>query len=164
MVRDGAAFRAPRAGQVARRLRAFLVLLLPAALAGCTQTIRYTDELVDPRTGRSLFVRAPAIFGGVVGFLAGVPVDVAALPVTYPVYKAQDEATVDPLSIFLFPSFVLSRAGVLVGMPFDVLEYLAYRMWRPEDTLTAEERERLELQYDEDSLPNHPVEWIYPRR
>jgi len=164
VVRQDVEVRPTRAEEAVVRTRRILSVLTLLLLASCSQAVRYTDELVDSRTGRTIFVRTPATFGGVVGFIAGIPVDIAALPITYPVYKTRDEGTVDPLSVFLFPSFVLWRAGVLVGAPFDVLEYLAYRMWLPEDTLNAEERNRLELELDAEAFPFHRVEWVYPRQ
>lgn len=142
-----------------RRLAA---LLLPL-VCGCTQVVRYTDELVDARTGRSFVTRMPATFGGIVGFVVGVPVDIVALPVTWVVYSSQDEVTRDPLSIFLFPSFVLWRVGTLIGAPFDLLEWAAWRAWLPEDTLTPEERERREAELDQLEWQDYPVERIYPR-
>lgn len=142
-------------------MRAAVVLL--AALGGCTSVVRYTDELADPRTGRTAFVRLPATLGGVIGFVVGVPVDLVALPATYGFYLTQPKEERDPLSIFLFPSFVLWHAGTLIAVPFDVLEFACYRAWQPPDALSREERERRELQLDETELPDYPVETIYPK-
>jgi hypothetical protein len=135
-----------------------------AVLASCTQLVRYTDDLVDERTGRSFVTRMPANFGAIVGFVAGVPVDILALPVTAVVYASQDELTRDPLSIFLFPSFVLWRVGALLGAPFDLVEWLTWRAWQPPDALTPEERERREAEIDENEWRDYPVQRIYPRQ
>ena len=149
--------------------RAFAPALAAAAAAAvllgpsCTQVVQYTDALVDARTGRSAFTRVPATIGGIVGFVAGVPVDVAALPVTYTVYAMQDEVTRDPLSIFLFPSFVLWRIGSLLGAPFDLLEWAAWRQWQRGDGMTREERELHEAEIDALEWPDYPVETVYPR-
>jgi hypothetical protein len=143
-------------------------MLLAAALAAfsaCSELVRYTDELTDERTGRSLFVTTPATFGGAVGFVLGVPVDLVVLPVTWGVYRyqvAEDPLGADPLSTMLFPSFVLWRVGKLVGMPFDLVEFVVWRAWRSEATLTRQEREEIEYAHDEDTLPTYPVEPIYP--
>ena len=142
--------------------KALLLLLLTGLFTGCTQLVRYSDDLVDPRTGRTLFTRTPAAFGGVLGFLVGVPIDIVALPVTYIVYSNQDEVTREPLSIFLFPSFVLWRAGTLVGAPFDLVEWACWRAWQPESALTREERERREALLDELEWLNPTVVPIYP--
>lgn len=139
---------------------------LAMMLGACSQLVRYTDELVDRRTGRTVVVTAPAAAGGFFGFVAGLPVDLALLPITYPVYRVQvdrDPAGADPLSTMLFPSFVLWRAGTLLGMPFDVLEYVGWRLWQPEVTLTEEERKRFEAQLDEQLLPAYPVETLTPQ-
>ena len=132
-------------------------------LGACTPIVRYSDDLVDARTGRTVFTRAPATFGGIVGFLVGVPIDIAALPATYTVYAVQDEAARDPLSIFLFPSFVLWRVGSFLGAPFDAVEWVAWRAWQQEDALTPEERERIEAELDGQEWPDYPVEPLYPR-
>jgi hypothetical protein len=140
-------------------------VLSSVALAACSHLVRYTDELVDRRTGRTVVVTAPAAAGGFVGFVVGLPVDVVALPVTYAVYatqKARSPASVDPLSTMLFPSFVLWRAGTLFGVPFDVVEYAAWRAWQPERSMTEEERKRFEAQLDEEALPAYPVETLEP--
>jgi hypothetical protein len=132
-------------------------------LGSCTQAVRYTDALTDARTGRTLFVRVPASFGGVVGFVVGVPFDILALPVSYPVYVTRPEGEPrDALSIFLFPSFVLWRAGVLLAMPFDALEYTVWRGWTAPAELTPENRERLERTLDSRQWDSYPVEPIYP--
>lgn len=131
--------------------------------AGCTQLVRYTDDLVDARTGRTVATRAPATAGGIVGFVAGVPIDLVALPVTYGVYATQDEYERDPVSIFLFPSFVLWHVGTLLGAPFDLMEWSLWRAWQPDDALTPEERERREAELDEVEFPVYPVTPIYPR-
>ncbi|MGE3351589.1 MAG: hypothetical protein AB7O84_07615 [Planctomycetota bacterium] len=142
--------------------RPALGLLTLLTLAGCAPIVRYTDELVLARTGRTVVTRAPATLGGVVGFLVGVPLDVAALPVTYTVYATQDEVTRDPLSIFLFPSFVLWRVGTLLGAPIDAVEWAVWRWWQPGDALTQEERERREAELDAIEWPDYPVEPLYP--
>jgi hypothetical protein len=142
------------------------MVLSLVALAACSQLVRYTDELVDRRTGRTVAVTAPAAAGGFVGFVAGLPIDVAALPITYAVYatqKSRDPAAADPLSTMLFPSFVLWRAGTLLGLPFDIVEYAAWRAWQPERSMTEEERKRFEAQLDEEALPAYPVETLAPR-
>lgn len=140
-----------------------LVLLLCALLGGCTTVVRYTDELVDARTGRTVLVRVPATFGGVVGFVAGVPLDVVAIPAAWLVFKSQPKESRDPLTIFLFPSFVLWRVGTLLGMPIDGLEYLCWRAWQPADAMSVEERERFEGRLDGMELPDYPVEVLYPK-
>lgn len=124
--------------------------------------MRYTDDLVAARTGRTVFTRSPATFGGVLGFIAGVPIDIVILPATYVIYVSQDEVTRDPLTIFLFPSFVLWRVGSLIGAPFDLVEWVVWRAWQAEDALTPEERERREKELDELVWPDYPVEPIYP--
>lgn len=139
--------------------------LLMLAL-GCAEMVQYTDELVDRRTGRTLLVRTPATLGGVVGFVVGVPVDIVALPVTYLVYtnqKSDQSAAADPLSTMLFPSFVLWRAGTLVAVPLDALEFIVYRAWLPPPTPTRQEQEAFEVEQDERTLPVYPVEPIFPR-
>ena len=143
-------------------------LLLAVALLSapsCSQLVQYTDELTDKRTGRTLFVRAPATLGGVVGFVVGIPVDIVALPITYAVYAYQDAnepGGTDPLSILLFPSFFLWRAGSLIAAPFDMIEFAVYRAWRSPETLTREEREEIEFYHDDHVLPTYPVTPIYP--
>ena len=51
-----------------RRLAAAVLLLWSSS---CSQFVQYTDELSDPRSGRTLFVRAPAVLGGTSGFAWG---------------------------------------------------------------------------------------------
>ena len=151
--------------RVRSRFRVLAVSLL-LSLSSCAQLVQYTDEIVDSRTGRSLFVTAPATAGGFLGFLIGIPVDVVALPVTFTFYlvqKDQDELRADPLSTMLFPSFVLWRAGTLIGTPFDAVHYLWARAGRPPRSLTGEELAEIEYSYDLKTLPDYPVKAIYPR-
>jgi hypothetical protein len=138
--------------------------LLLVLCAGCAQMVRYTDDLVDARTGRTLVTRMPATFGGVVGFVVGVPVDIVAVPVTFAVYQTQEETKRDPLSIFLFPSFLLWHIGTLVGAPIDLIEWGVYRAWQSDDALTDSERERREAELDEVEFTVFPVTPIYPRQ
>lgn len=142
---------------------ASLALLL---LAGCGSVVQYAEDLTDRRTGRTWFVRTPAAIGGFVGFGVGVPVSIAALPVTYVIYESarrEDAANVDALSTLMWPSFVLWRGGNLLGSPFDVVEWLAYRAWCGPVQLNAADREEIETQLDSRCLPSYPVEPIYPR-
>lgn len=138
-----------------------------ALLSGCADFVRYTDELVEPRTGRSFVVTGPASLGGLVGFVAGLPVDVVALPVTYPIYRSQaaeDPVSADPTSTMLFPSFALSRVGRLVlGAPFDVLEYGVYRAWRSPQGPGREDQEAFEILRDQETLQIYSVEPVLPR-
>lgn len=139
-----------------RRAAALLGLGL---LGGCTHIVRYTDELVQPQTGRSLLVRTPATFGAFVGFGVGVPIDILVLPVTWFVHMSQEDSARDPLSTFLFPSFVLWRIGSLIAVPFDALEWT----WRsPATELGPDERERFERELDERCWDVYPVQVIYP--
>ncbi len=142
-----------------------LGLLSLVALCGCTSVVRYSDELVSARSGRTAFVRAPATLGGVLGFVVGVPIDIAAAPLAYVVYRWQSESDRDPLSTFLFPSFVLWRVGTLVAAPVDALEWAVWRWWQPPETLTQEERERFEAELDElhSQWSDYPVTPIYPK-
>ncbi len=146
-----------------RRAWASLLLLT----AACGQLIQYSDELVDARTGRTEVVIWPATVGGVVGFAVGIPVDVIALPVTYPVYLLQksDSGGGDVSSTLLFPSFVLWRAGAIVlGAPFDLLEFGVYRAWQPPAAPNREDQERFEMDLDERTLPVQSVETLHPRK
>jgi hypothetical protein len=135
------------------------------ALGSCSELVQYTQEISDSRSGRGPLVTIPANFGGFAGFVAGIPVDAVLLPVTYPVYQYQKSASpddADPVSTMLFPSFFLWQTGKALGVPFDLLEFTFYRAWRSPETLTAGEREEIELLYDQDFLPPYPVEVIYP--
>lgn len=145
--------------------RAAALLATVALLGGCSTAVRYSDDLVSAKSGRTLFTRAPAAIGGIVGFLVGVPLDVVALPATYLVYKSQPAATRDPLSTFLFPSFVLWRVGTLFAAPVDAVEWGVWRWWQPEESLTPEEQERIEAELDalHQQWTDYPVEWIHPR-
>lgn len=134
--------------------------LLPALLAsgsfGCGVLVEYSDKLVDSNQGRSAFVTKPSTVGGFLGFAAGIPVDLAALPISYVVYSAQktdDEEGVDPASTFLFPSFFLQRTLILAfGTPLDLLEFGFYRVWtRPaleQDSVDLETIESFEKRGD----------------
>ena len=143
-----------------------LLLVACAALQSCGQLVRYTDEIVDKRTGRKWWVTVPATAGGFCGFVVGIPVDVVALPVTWSVYhiqRGQDKIKADPLSTMLFPSFALWRAGTMVGAPMDAVDYMTDRAWSPPPTPSDEEMRQLEDEFDRETLPEYPVEAIYPR-
>lgn len=145
-----------------RRRRAAAAIALFAAGA-CTPVVRYTEALVDPDQGRTLFTRFPATVGGTVGFAVGLPVDVAVFLPAWLVYRSQPRETRDPLSVFLFPSFVLWKVGVLLGTPFDVLELAVYRSWQPPRVLSREERDAIEREWDSRlNYPEYPVLPIYP--
>jgi hypothetical protein len=151
---------------VSRRARPTLAAAA-LALAGCAQFLEYTGELTDDRTGRTLFVTVPATIGGFAGFVVGIPVDVVALPITATVYameRAQDPVNANFLRTAIVPSFVLMRLGTLLAVPFDAVEWAAYRAWLPPSTLNEQEQAEYELQLDEETLPQYPVTPIYPRR
>jgi hypothetical protein len=135
-----------------------------AFAAGCTQLVRYSEEVTDERYGRSYFTRVPANLGATLGFVAGVPVDVVVSPVSWIVYRGQARETRDPLSVFLFPSFVMWKvAGAVVGAPFDVVEWAAWRGWRPPPALTQEQRDIIERTWDaREYFSEYPVAPIYP--
>lgn len=144
--------------------RAACALLL--LLSSCAPLVEYAQDLTDRRTGRTLFVRTPATVGGFVGFGLGLPLSLAGLPITYTIHRQQsrsDPGQADPLSTLLWPSFVLWRAGNLLATPFDVVEWVLYRSWRPPPLLSRDEREDLEDAIDAEALPSYPVEPVYPR-
>jgi hypothetical protein len=65
--------------------------------------------------------------------------------------------------VFLFPSFVLWKVGVLFGAPFDLVEWAGYRVWLPARTLTQQEREAIEHEWDvRGNYPEYPVTPIHP--
>lgn len=147
-----------------RRLLAAALLCAPLFLgSGCTSVVRYTNELVSNEHGRTYFTRVPSAVGGTLGFAVGIPIDLVSLPVTFVVYRSQPAATRDPLSVFLFPSFVLWKVGTLFGAPFDVVEWAVWRSWQPEVPVTADEREAIERQWDAREFSEYPVTPIYPR-
>ncbi|MEC8651913.1 MAG: hypothetical protein VXY92_05065 [Planctomycetota bacterium] len=63
----------------------------------------------------------------------------------------------------MFPSFVLWKVGKLVGAPFDALEWAAWRSWQPAASMTPDEREAIERQWDAREFSAYPVAPIYPR-
>lgn len=142
-----------------------LLLAATASIAGCTPVVRYTDELVDARYGRTWFTRLPATIGGTTGFVVGIPVDIVVLPAAWLVYRSQAQETRDPLSMFLFPSFVLWKVGAaLVGAPFDLVEWTAWRAWRSPEPLTQQEREAIEREWDaREYYSEYPATPIHPR-
>ena len=94
-----------------------------------------------------------------------LPVDLLALPATgsfYLVEDARSDGNADLLSILLFPSVVLWKMGALLGAPFDALEFVAWRSWREPAALSAAERERVELRWDDEALPRYPVAPVFP--
>ncbi|MFK7741779.1 MAG: hypothetical protein AB8H80_15780 [Planctomycetota bacterium] len=144
-------------------------LVAVAALAAltlapsCTPIVRYTSDLVDDSTGRSWFTRFPSAVGGTVGFALGIPIDFLAVPGTFLVYRSQPKETRDPLSVFLFPSFVLWKIGALIGAPFDAVEWVLWRGWQEPPAITPEEREIIERKWDAREFSVYPVTPIYPR-
>lgn len=140
------------------RVAPLLVLLV----SSCAPIVRYTSELVDDRHGRTWFTRLPSTVGGATGFAVGVPIDVVALPATFVVYRTQPKETRDPLSVFLFPSFVLWKVGTLLGAPFDAVEWVTYRSWQDPAPVTPEEREAIERKWDELEFSEYPVVPVYP--
>jgi hypothetical protein len=136
---------------------------LAATLSGCTPVVRYTDALIEGRDGRTWFSRGPATIAGGVGFVVGIPIDVVVLPVAWFVYRSQPEAQRDPVSAFLFPSFVLWKVGALVGAPFDAVEWALWRAWQAPAPLTQQEREAIEQEWDSrESFSEYPVTPIHP--
>jgi hypothetical protein len=124
--------------------------------------VQYTDELVDGQHGRTWFTRLPATIGATTGFAAGIPIDIAASPLAWVWYRSQPRETRDPISVFLFPSFVLWKAGALVGAPFDLVEWGVWRSWQPAVPITQEEREAIERSWDAREYTEYPVTPIYP--
>jgi hypothetical protein len=142
---------------------AFALLAGAALLTSCTQVVRYTDELVDPRYGRTLFTRLPATVGATAGFAIGVPLDVVAIPAAWVVYRSQPRETRDPVSVFLFPSFVLWKVGALFGGPFDFVEWGTWRWWQARTPMSDEEAEAIERIWDTRLyFTEYPVTPIYP--
>ena len=142
---------------------AMLPLFCLLGVASCTPIVRYTGELVDDSHGSTWFTRLPSTLGGTLGFAAGVPIDLVSLPVTFVVYRTQPKETRDPLSVFLFPSFVLWKVGTLIGAPFDMVEWMAYRSWQNPAPMTPEERDAIEREWDAREFSQYPVNPIYPR-
>jgi hypothetical protein len=155
--------RAPASCCAKWAVSAILSLFCLVSLASCTSIVRYTGELVDDRHDRTWFTRLPSTLGGTLGFAAGVPIDVVSLPVTFVVYRSQPKETRDPLSVFLFPSFVLWKVGTLIGAPFDLIEWMAYRSWQSPPPITPEERAAIEREWDAREFNQYPVKPIYPR-
>lgn len=143
-------------------LGATALVAVVAGLGSCSSVVRYTDELVDARYGRTWVTRFPSTVGGTAGFVIGVPIDVVALPVSWAFYRMQAKETRDPLSVFLFPSFVLWKAGALVGAPFDALEWAVWRGWQPKPPVTQDERDVIERTWDEAGWSEYPVTPVYP--
>lgn len=138
-------------------------LMLLGATAGCTPVVRYTDDLVSDHAGRTWFTQVPATVGGSVGFVLGLPVDLLVSPALLAVYLSQPKETRDPVSVFLFPSFVLLKVGLLVGAPFDAVEWAFYRAWLPERPLTQQERDAIEREWDTlQFFTEFPVTPIHP--
>lgn len=133
-------------------------------LASCSQFIQYTDEIREGAGGRTSLVTVPTLLGGSAGFIVGIPADIVALPVTYPIwsYQRRQNARADRTSTLLFPSFAFWRIGMLLGAPFDALEFAAYRAWRAERTMTRQEREAIESEHDREAYPTYPVKPLYP--
>ena len=139
------------------------LLLAACGLTACTPVVRYTNELVDPDGERTLFTRLPATVGATTGFAVGVPLDVVAIPAAWVVYRSQPRETRDPLSVFLFPSFVLWKVGALVGTPFDLVEWGAWRSWHAPAPMSDNEREAIERLWDERLYyTEYPVTPVYP--
>ena len=133
------------------------------ALGGCTPVVRYADALIEGRDGRTWFTRAPATIAGGAGFVLGIPIDVLTLVPAWFVYRAQPETQRDPVSVFLFPSFVLWKAGTLLGAPFDAVEWLVWRAWQEPPPLTQQERDAIEQEWDSrESFSEYPVTPIHP--
>jgi len=124
--------------------------------------VQYTDELVDGQHGRTWFTRLPATIGATTGFAAGIPIDIVASPLAWVWYRSQARETRDPISVFLFPSFVLWKAGALVGAPFDLVEWGVWRSWQPAVPITQEEREAIERAWDAREYTEYPVTPLYP--
>jgi hypothetical protein len=141
--------------------RAVASACLALLTAGCAQLVEYSDELIEPKTGRTPLVIWPATAGQMLGFVLGVPVDLVAFPVTWSVHqvqKANNQPNAELVSTVLFPSFALGRGGaILFGAPFDAVEFAVYRAWLPPEAMDRELRENLEVEIDDRTMPRYPV-------
>jgi len=143
-------------------MRRLLPPLAGLILASCSSVLSYTEELVDEDTGRTLLVRGPANLGGTVGFVAGLPVSLAAVPVTGTIFLLRPEDEPVDGTLLLFPSFVLWKVGALLATPFDVLEFALWRGWQETPPLSEEQRRRLEARLDRETRPQHPATPVFP--
>lgn len=147
------------------RARAGALTILAAALAsgGCASVVRYGDGLVDAGSGRSLFTRLPATIGGTAGFVVGLPVDVVVAVPAWIYYQSLPRESRDPVSVFLFSSFVLWKVGVLFGAPFDAVESALWRRRRNATDMPEPQREAIEREWDaRGAFPVYPVTPIVP--
>ena len=154
-----------RAEPVVRHLALLALLVTAVPLGSCATTIRYADELADGTGRRTQFVRLPATLGSFAGLVMGVGVNVPLLGVTGPIYAYRRQRSGPPpdaLSTLFFPAFVLWQSGKLIGAPFDVVEFAAYRAWLSADSLSMAEREEVERRYDRAMLPRYLVRPLFP--
>ena len=114
-------------------------------------------------TAEAAFFRRLVSDEELVGFVVGLPVDVLAFVPAWVYYQSLPRETRDPVSVFLFSSFVLWKVGVLVGAPFDVVEAALWRPRRAAADVSESQREAIEREWDaRGAFPVYPVTPIVP--
>lgn len=152
---------------VRRRLLGVLAGLLLLGSSACAPFVQYSDQLWAGREERSQFVQVPSrVGGGLVGALVGIPSAIVASPFTYGLYlveKEQAPLRADLPSTLGAPAFFFWRLGtVVLGTPFDTVEYAVWRAWQDPPTPTRAEREKIEREIDREHFVSYEVEIIYP--
>ena len=99
----------------------FLLMLLSVAITGCASIINGPTCLTEHPKG---VVRHPARAGQNIGFVVGIPVMIALLPVTYPIALANNTSG-ETWDVFIPALAVRDGGAILIGG----LPWLAFGWW-----------------------------------
>lgn len=100
-----------------KRLMAIVAICLSLIVSGC---MTMPLDHPDPK------VAVPAEIGGITGIVAGIPLDIAALPITLPLAAMDDSPDGGGAYIIMAPSLV---TGYVVGNAAGLIPWLAFGWW-----------------------------------
>ncbi len=100
-----------------RKVIAVLCVSMTVAFSGC---MTMPLDHPDPK------VAVPAEIGGIVGIVAGIPLDIVALPITWPLSAMDDSPDGGGAYIIMAPSLGL---GYVVGNVVGFVPWLAFGWW-----------------------------------
>ena len=96
---------------------AVLFVVMCLSFSGC---VTMPLDHPDPK------VAGPAEVGGIVGMVAGIPLDIVALPITWPLAAMDDSPDGGGAYIIMAPSIV---TGYVVGNVVGFVPWLAFGWW-----------------------------------